>query len=68
MQSNPAIGKPRIFTAHGTRDTVIPIGQSRAIAQTVRRAGYAVTYRTLRGGHEVSDTTSRAAVDWFIGR
>ena len=68
MQSRPAIGKPRIFIAHGTRDTVIPIGQSRAIAQTLRRAGYAVTYRTFRGGHEVSDTLSRAAVDWFIGR
>jgi phospholipase/carboxylesterase len=68
MQSQPALGKPRVFIAHGTRDTVILIGQSRAIAQTLRRAGYAVTYRTFRGGHAVSDSLSRAAVDWFIGR
>jgi phospholipase/carboxylesterase len=68
MLFKPSIGKPRIYIAHGTSDTVIPIGQSRAIAQTLRRRGYAVTYRTFSGGHVVPDALSRASVRWFLDR
>jgi predicted esterase len=68
MQSQPAIGKPRIFIAHGTGDTVIPIGQGRDLARTLRRAGYPVTFRAFSGGHEVPDAISRAAARWFAER
>lgn len=68
MQADRPIGKPRVFIAHGTRDTVIPIARSRTIARELRLAGYAVSYRTFQGGHEVPDTVSRAAARWFVGR
>lgn len=68
MQSDPAVGRPRIYIAHGASDTVIPISRSRGIVRTLRAAKYPVTYRTFRGGHEVPDAVSMAAARWFLGR
>jgi predicted esterase len=59
-------GRPRFFVSHGTRDPVLPIGRtSNAVVRELRRAGYPVTYRTFRGGHEVPRSISRAAQRWF---
>lgn len=60
-------GLPRIFVSHGTEDDVLPIaGASDRIVPKLREAGYDVTYRRFRGGHEVSPETSAAAVRWFL--
>ncbi len=61
-------GKPRVFIAHGTGDDVLPIGRSDAAVRTLRSSGYGVTYRRFGGGHEVSETISRAAIRWYLGR
>ena len=37
-----------------------------AVVQKLRAAGYPVTYRRFRGGHEASTATSAAAVRWFL--
>ena len=37
-----------------------------AVVKTLRDAGYPVTYRRFRGGHEASPATSKAAVRWFL--
>ena len=61
------VGKPRVFIAHGTRDTTIPIRASETIVRKLRAARYSVTYRRFRGAHEVPDAISTAAVRWFLG-
>jgi phospholipase/carboxylesterase len=57
------VGRPRIVLAHGTRDNVIPIGHgSDEIARRLEAAGYDVTYRRFRGGHQVVPGIARASV------
>jgi predicted esterase len=58
---------PRVFVSHGTEDTILPIERAGdAVVKTLRDAGYPVTYRRFRGGHEASPATSKAAVRWFL--
>ena len=60
-------GVPRVFVSHGTLDTVLPIARAGdAVVAKLRAAGYPVTYRRFRGGHEASAATSAAAVRWFL--
>jgi predicted esterase len=60
-------GAPRIFVSHGTLDTVLPIARAGdAVVRQLRSAGYQVTYRRFRGGHEASPATSAAAIRWFL--
>lgn len=57
------VGKPRVFVAHGTSDTVIPIEfGGDAIVKSLRSDGYDVTYRRFVGGHRVLPSLARAAV------
>jgi phospholipase/carboxylesterase len=61
-----AVGKPRVFIAHGTLDRVLPMSRtSDAIVRELRSSGYRVTYRKFRGGHQVLPEVSRDAVRWF---
>ena len=60
-------GVPRFFVSHGTLDTVLPVGRAGdAVVKQLRDAGYRVTYRRFRGGHDASPETSAAAVRWFL--
>ena len=60
-------GTPRVFISHGTEDEVLRIARaSDTIVPKLRAAGYDVTYRRFRGGHEVAPATSAAAVRWFL--
>jgi phospholipase/carboxylesterase len=62
-----AVGKPRVFVAHGTRDNVLPISRtSDRVVEQLRSFGYRVTYRRFRGGHEVVPAISRESVRWFL--
>jgi len=57
------VGKPRVFLAHGTGDSVIPISRgSDPVAHQLRDTGYRVTYRRFEGGHRVRPEIARAAV------
>ena len=57
------VGKPWVFVAHGTEDSVIPIGLGGdRVAAELRRDGYRVTYRRFPGGHRVRPPIARAAV------
>jgi phospholipase/carboxylesterase len=62
-------GKPRVFIAHGTHDTVLPIDRcSRRIVPQLERAGYGIVYREFVGGHEVRPQIVREAVAWAAVR
>jgi phospholipase/carboxylesterase len=60
------VGAPRIFVAHGTGDTVLPIELSDAIVRSLRNDGYLVAYRRFSGVHEVRPEIARTAVRWFL--
>ena len=56
-------GKPRVFLAHGTLDSVIPVRLGGdVIARELREQHYEVTYRRFRGGHRVLPGIAREAV------
>jgi predicted esterase len=62
------LGKPRLFIAHGTHDTVLPIDRcSRRIVPQLDRAGYVIVYREFIGGHEVRPQIAGEAVAWVTG-
>lgn len=60
-------GDPRVFIAHGTRDTVLPIDRcSRRIVPALREAGYDVRYGEFDGGHTVPAEIARGALSWLL--
>jgi phospholipase/carboxylesterase len=59
-------GTPKIFIAHGTEDTILPIDNaSRRIVPQLRRAGYDVDYREFRGGHRTPPEIADAGMRWL---
>jgi predicted esterase len=68
VEAGQAVGKPRVFLAHGKADTVIPVRVSDQIARELRKFGYPLTYRKFAGGHDVPNGVSSAAVRWYLGR
>jgi predicted esterase len=62
-------GKPKIFIAHGVKDTTMPIEISgRKNAKQLTDEGYDVTYREHDGGHGTPAAITREAVLWFLGK
>ena len=65
--TEPLIGKPNIFIAHGDKDIDLPVEGSRDfIVPNFIDMGYSVTYYEFRGGHQVSPAASNKALDWFL--
>jgi phospholipase/carboxylesterase len=63
----PAVGSPRIFLAHGTRDTVYSVTGSRTrLLPRLRADGYDVTYYEFDGPHWFTPAAARAALRWFV--
>jgi predicted esterase len=61
-------GRPDIFIAHGTQDTILPIAStSRRIASQLQGRGYPVVYEEFDGPHTVQPELARKAFDWFTG-
>jgi phospholipase/carboxylesterase len=59
-------GKPRLFFAHGTGDTQMPIDMTaRKFVPQLKGEGYDVTYREYDGGHRVPPDEIREAFKWF---
>jgi predicted esterase len=60
-------GAPRVFIAHGTGDTVLPIGAcSRRIVAGLRDRGLDLRYQEFDGGHLVPLQVAAEAVRWFL--
>jgi phospholipase/carboxylesterase len=68
VTSEPRVGQPRVFVAHGTRDEVLPIDRcGRRVVTGLRAAGFDVTYREFDGPHTVPHAISDEALAWFSG-
>jgi len=64
----PPVGTPRVFLAHGTRDTVYSASGSRnQLLPELRQAGYDVTYFEFDGPHFITPPVARAALKWLTG-
>ena len=62
-------GKPKIFIAHGVKDTTMPIDVSgRKNVKQLQEEGYDVTYREHDGGHGTPAAITREAILWFLGK
>jgi poly(3-hydroxybutyrate) depolymerase len=62
-------GKPKIFIAHGVKDTTFPIDLAgRKNVQQLKDEGYDVTYREHDGGHGTPAAIVREALLWFLAK
>src|SRR5215208_512758 len=60
-------GKPRIFIAHGVKDTTMPIDVSgRKNVDQLKKEGYDVTYHEHEGGHGTPREIVRESIEWFL--
>jgi phospholipase/carboxylesterase len=63
----PAVGRPRIFLTHGSRDNVYSVTSSRdRLAPQLRNADYDVTYFEFDGPHFMTEVAARAALEWLV--
>ena len=61
-------GTPKVFIAHGTNDSQMPIELTgRHYATTLKEEGYDVTYREYDGGHGTPPAIAREAFRWLAG-
>ncbi len=64
----PRHGHPRVFMAHGTRDSILPIDRcGRRIAADLRADGYAVDFAEFDGDHEIRPEIVRRSMEWWLG-
>jgi predicted esterase len=62
-------GRPHVFVSHGTADEILNIDRcSRVIVAGLQDAGYAVTFREFRGGHEVPPAVAAEGLKWATVR
>jgi predicted esterase len=67
MEVAGRVGFPRFMVAHGTADSLVPIGQSsRAIVPALRREGDWVVYREFPGDHEISPDAVHEAFSLLV--
>jgi len=59
--------RPRIFIAHGTRDDILPVENSRYnVVPTLRSERYDVTYHEHDGTHRTPDVIVEESLEWFL--
>jgi phospholipase/carboxylesterase len=66
-EASPAGRGTPVFMAHGTEDSLIPLGRARAARDAVEALGCPVEYREYPIGHTVSDAEIRDLAAW-LGR
>lgn len=65
LSSLPMNTTQRIFIAHGTADSVVPIENAEDTNNFLHDQGYDVTYKTYDMGHEIREVVIADIVDWL---
>ena len=61
----PKLSSVRVWIAAGTKDPIIPMSETNALAGLLRRAGADITIRYFQAGHELTSQDLEAAKDWL---
>ena len=61
----PAAREQRIFIAHGTHDSVLPVDLSRDAARFLETQGYRPLYREYAMGHEINAEVLNDLIPWI---
>ena len=61
----PTLSSVRVWIAAGTKDPIIPMSETNALADLLRRAGADITIRYFQAGHELTSQDLEAAKDWL---
>ena len=56
----------RAFVVHGDRDEAISVRHSKTAAQQLSGLGFAVEFRTFKGGHELPPAMLKKAARWMM--
>ena len=60
-----AIGQPRVFVSHGTRDELAPASCTKQILAQLERMDLDVEYTEFEGGHRIPPQIARHAIEWL---
>jgi predicted esterase len=64
-ETEPNLSSVRVWIGAGTEDPIIPMSETNALADLLRRAGADVTIRYFQAGHELTMSDVEAARDWL---
>ena len=64
-ENPPKLPSVRVWIAAGTKDPIIPMSETNALADLLRRAGADITIRHFQAGHELTSQDLEAAKDWL---
>ena len=64
-ETEPNLSSVRVWIGAGTEDPIIPMSETSALADPLRRAGADVTIRYFQAGHELTMSDVEAARDWL---
>jgi phospholipase/carboxylesterase len=61
----PNLSSVRVWIGAGTDDPIIPMSESNALADLLRRAGADITIRYFQAGHELTMSDVESAREWL---
>ena len=64
-ETQPNLSAVRVWIGAGTNDPIIPISETKTLAELLRNAGADVTIRYFQAGHELTMADVEAARDWL---
>ena len=64
-ETQPNLSSVRVWIGAGTHDPIIPMSDTRTLAELLRNAGADVTLRDFQAGHELTSQDLEAARDWL---
>ena len=65
-ETQPDLSSVRVWIGAGTYDPIIPMSDTKTLAELLRNAGADVTIRDFLAGHELTTEDVEAARDWLI--
>jgi phospholipase/carboxylesterase len=64
-ETQPNLSSVRVWIGAGTNDPIIPMSETKTLAELLRNVGADVTIRYFQAGHELTSQDLEAARDWL---